>query len=109
MEERIRINELEPDSYKAMSGYEKYLNSTGMNKSLKEIIKIRASLINGCAFCLEMHTKDTLDNGVTPRLIFAISICWKLRLFDAKEKVVLQMTKVWNRIVVSTHMIFDGY
>lgn len=147
MEERIRINELEPDSYKAMYAIEKYLNSTGMSKSLKEIIKIRASQINGCAFCIDMHTKDALENGETPRRIFAISAWWESPLFDAKERAALQMTdeitkiadkglttetyklakanfsdneiaqiimaisviNVWNRIAVSTHMIFDGY
>ncbi len=147
MEERIRVNDLEPESYKAMYGLEKYLNSTSLSKSLRELIKIRASQINGCAFCIDMHTKDALEFGETNRRIFAISAWWESPLFDEKEKTALQMTdeitkisdkgltsetykrakanfsdneiaqiimaisviNVWNRIAVSTHMIFDDY
>lgn len=98
MEKRIRINELEPEAYKAMFGLEKYLNSTGLDKNLKELIKIRASQINGCAYCIELHTKDALKNGENNRRIFALSAWWESPLFNDKEKTVLQMTEEITRI-----------
>ena len=98
MKKRIRINELEPESYKAMFGLEKYLGSTSLNKSLKELIKIRASQINGCAYCIELHTKDALKNGESNRRIFALSAWWESPLFNEKEKVVLKMTEEITRI-----------
>ena len=86
MGKRIRINELEPEAYKAMFGLEKYLNATSLDKSLKELIKIRASQINGCAYCIELHTKDALKNGESNRRFFALRAWWESLLFNEKEK-----------------------
>ncbi len=98
MKTRIRIKELEPESYNAMFGLEKYLNSTSLDKNLKELIKIRASQINGCAYCIELHTKDALENGESNKRIFALSAWWESPLFSDKEKNVLQMTEEITRI-----------
>lgn len=98
MQERIKIHELEPDSYKAMMGLENYLKSSGLSRYLIELIKIRASQINGCAYCLDMHTKDALANGEEPRRLFAISAWWESLLFNEKERAALQMTDEITRI-----------
>ena len=146
MEERIRIHELEPNAYEAMLGLENYLQTSGLDKHLIELIKIRASQINGCAYCLDMHTKDALANGEEPKKLMAISAWWESPHFTEKERAALLLTdeitrisekgltgdaykkakenfsdndmariimaigviNVWNRIAVSTHMIFEG-
>lgn len=92
MENRLNIQSLEPDAYKAMFGLEKYLSSTVISVQLKELIKIRASQINGCAYCIDMHTTEALKNGESNRRIFAISAWHESPLFDEIEKAVLQMT-----------------
>lgn len=92
MEKRIVIENLEPNAYKAMYQLEKYLSSTDVDKGSLELIKIRASQVNGCAYCIEIHTKDALKNGETARRIFAMSAWWESPLFTIKEKVVLKMT-----------------
>src|SRR5699024_7159908 len=92
MKERINIQKLEPQAYKAMFGLEKYLNSIELSENLKELIKIRASQINGCAYCIELHTKDALENGENQRRIFALSAWSESPLFNSKEKVVLKVT-----------------
>ncbi len=92
MEKRISIKDLEPDAYKAMYGLEKYLSSAGLNTKLQELIKIRASQINGCAYCIEIHVTAALENGESQRRIFALSAWWESPLFDEKEKTVLKMT-----------------
>lgn len=60
MRKRINIADLEAKGYKAMLGLEAYLQTVSLTPIQKELIKIRASQINGCAFCLDMHTKDAL-------------------------------------------------
>ena len=93
MDNRINIQNTEPEAYKAMFGLEKYLSTTSVNTILKELIKIRASQINGCAYCIDMHTEEALKNGETQRRIFAISAWWESPLFDEVEKIVLKMTE----------------
>lgn len=93
MSKRIVIQQVEPNAYKAMFGLEKYLSSSSLDTLLIELIKIRASQINGCAYCIEIHTKDAISNGETQRRIFALSAWWESPLFSDKEKVVLKMTE----------------
>ena len=60
---------------------------------IKELIKIRASQINGCAYCLNMHTIDALKIGETQQRIFLVSAWWETELFTSKEKAVLRLTE----------------
>jgi AhpD family alkylhydroperoxidase len=93
MNKRINIQEIEPNSYKAMFALEGYLSATTLTKTHKELIKIRASQINGCAFCLDMHTKDALKNGETNQRIFLLSAWRESDLFTEEEKVILAITE----------------
>lgn len=93
MKLRLNLKELEPDAYEAMYGLEKYLAKTGFDRNLKELIKIRASQINGCAYCIEMHAEDALKYGEDAKRIFALSGWWESPLFDSKEKALLKMTE----------------
>lgn len=93
METRINIHGIEPKAYEAMLGLEKYLAASVLDKKLIELIKIRASQINACAYCIDMHTKDALKYGESPRRIFAVSAWWESPLFNEKERVALKMTE----------------
>jgi AhpD family alkylhydroperoxidase len=93
MEKRININEVEPQAYKAMYALEGYLATTQLSKTHKELIKIRASQINGCAFCIDMHTKDALKNGETNQRIFLLNAWRETNLFSEEEKLILSMTE----------------
>jgi len=90
---RISIIDLEPEAYKAMFGLEKYLNSIDLNPVWKELIKIRASQINGCAFCIEMHTKDARMAGESERRLYALSAWKESPLFTDEERTMLAMTE----------------
>lgn len=94
MEKRLNIQEVQPEAYKAMLALEKYLATTQLQKNYKELIKIRASQINGCAFCIDMHTKDALKGGETAQRIFLLS-AWREapNMFTEEEKLVLTMTE----------------
>jgi len=94
MQKRFNINNVDPQAYKAMFGLESYLAKVEISKSLKELIKLRASQINGCAYCLDMHSKDALKNGETAQRIFILS-AWKeaTEFFSEEEQAVLLMTE----------------
>jgi len=91
---RINISELEPKGYKAMLMLEGYLNNSDLNPIHKELIKIRASQINGCAYCLNMHTKDARKLGETETRIYMLN-AWReaYDLYTEEEKVILAMTE----------------
>ena len=94
MEKRINIHATEPQAFKAMLGLEGYLAHSEITKTIKELIKIRASQINGCAYCLDMHTKDALKYGETTERIFLISAWHEAdKFFTKEEKVALKMTE----------------
>ncbi len=94
MSKRININKTAPQAFKAMLGLENYLANVEISKTLKELIKIRASQINNCAYCIDMHTKDALKNSETNQRIFLLS-AWKeaKSFFTEEEQTVLIMTE----------------
>lgn len=91
---RINILETEPAAYKALLGLENYLATTTISKTLKELIKIRASQINGCAFCINMHTIDARKHGETEQRIYLLN-AWKEAgaLYTEEERAVLALTE----------------
>jgi len=101
MEKRINIQKIEPNAYQAMFALEEYLNATALDKSIREMIKIRASQINGCAYCIDLHTKEALKNGENQRRIFALAAWKESPLFSAKEKSVLQLTEEISLLAIN--------
>ncbi len=92
MKQRISIKDLEQGAYHAMFGLEKYLNSTQLDKAWRNFINIRASQINGCAYCIAMHSEEALNAGEQQKRIFALCAWWESPLFNEKEKLILAMT-----------------
>ena len=93
MENRIDIQKLEPNAYKQMFALENYIQNSQLSKTHLELIKIRASQINRCAFCINMHTADALKHGETNQRIFLLNAWKETELFTDEEKVVLAMTE----------------
>lgn len=93
METRLNIQETEPQAYKAMYALEAFLAGSQLSKTHKELLKIRASQINGCAFCIDMHTKDALKQGETTQRIFLLNAWRETDLFTEEEKAVLAITE----------------
>ncbi len=93
MKQRIDIQKLEPSAYKAMFSLENYLQNSQLSKTHLELIKIRASQINGCAFCINMHTSDALKQGETAQRIFLLNAWHETELFTEEEKTVLAITE----------------
>ncbi len=93
VKKRMNLHAVAPEAYEAMIGLEKYLAQSGLDKKLYELIKTRASQINGCAYCLNMHTRDALKLGETAQRLFLLDAWRESELFTEKEKAVLALTE----------------
>lgn len=93
MEKRIQIDQVEPNSYKGMFALEKYLHSSEITPSHIHLIKMRASQINGCAYCIDMHSKEALKDGETAQRLFLLDAWRETDLFSKEEQIILQVTE----------------
>ena len=93
METRVNIQAKEPAAFKAMFGLEGYIHTTKIPALQLHLIKIRASQINGCAFCIDMHTKEALKDGETQQRIFLLNAWNETSLYTPEEKVLLAITE----------------
>ena len=104
---RINIQEIEPAAYQAMFALEKYLSTSQLDPILLELIKMRASQINGCAFCLNMHAADARKIGETEQRLYLLSVWRETSLFTEAEQAVLALTEEVTQI--SQHVADDTY
>lgn len=93
MATRIKIDQVEPAGYRAILGLEKFIESTPLTKTHKDLIKIRASQINGCAFCIDMHTKEARTTGETEQRIYALNAWRDTPFFTNEERAILALTE----------------
>jgi AhpD family alkylhydroperoxidase len=107
MQTRIHIDKVEPAGYSAILGLEKFIESTSLTRTHKELIKIRASQINGCAFCINMHTKDARKAGETEQRIYALNAWRETPFFTDEERVILALTEEIN--LISNHVKDETY
>lgn len=93
-QQRLSIHDVEPAAYEAVLGMEGYVRKSKLAKPLYELIKIRASQINGCAFCLDMHCRDARDGGEDQRRLDVLS-AWREApdLFTEQEQAALALTE----------------
>ena len=93
MEPRLSYGKVAPGVRDAMLGLEKYVGSSGLEPGLLDLVKIRASQINGCAWCLDMHTKDAREAGETEQRIYALSAWRETPFYTPRERAALGWTE----------------
>jgi AhpD family alkylhydroperoxidase len=93
MQQRLEANKVAPDGYKAMSALQAYVTSCGLEASLLELVKIRASQINGCAFCIAMHTKDARKLGESDERMHLLNAWEEAPVFTPRERAALAWTE----------------
>ena len=93
MKSRLKIYPLLPKAYEILIEMEKFLATSDLDSKLKELMKIRASQINKCAYCLEMHVEDALKIGEEAKRIYALPAWRESPYFSEKEKAVLEFTE----------------
>jgi AhpD family alkylhydroperoxidase len=98
MEPRISYGKVAPGATGAMGALEAYVRESGLEKSLLELVKIRASQINGCAYCLDMHTKDARAAGETEQRIYTLSAWRETPFFSEREQAALLWTETLTRL-----------
>jgi len=92
MSQRINVFKTDGEAYKTMMALD-HFSTTGLSKTHKELINIRASQINGCAYCLDMHTHDARENGETEQRIYTISAWRDTSFFTEEERAILALTE----------------
>ncbi|HET7632501.1 MAG TPA: carboxymuconolactone decarboxylase family protein [Gemmatimonadaceae bacterium] len=98
MSQRIKAAQAAPGAYQAMSGLQQYTQDSGLEHSLLELVKLRASQINGCAYCLDMHSKDARAQGETEQRIYVLSAWREAPFYTPRERAALEWTEAITRI-----------
>lgn len=98
MEQRFNYFKAAPDAYKAMSGLEAYLHGCGLEEGLLHLVKLRASQINGCAFCLDMHWKDLRAIGEEEQRLYSLDAWRECPWYSDRERAALAWTEALTLI-----------
>lgn len=90
MQARMDIAQLAPDVYRAAAAMEDSVRKSGIDSRLLHLVKLRASQINGCAFCVDMHSKESLADGLNPQMLHLVSVWRESPYFDARDRAALE-------------------
>jgi AhpD family alkylhydroperoxidase len=90
---RVALSERVPDLYKAMLRFDAATQRAGIEPRLHDLIRLRASQLNGCVYCIDMHTKDARDAGESERRLYALTAWRESDLFSARERAALALTE----------------
>src|SRR5713226_8290836 len=97
MEARFNYVKAAPEAYRAMLGLDRYLHGCGLEESLLHLIKLRASQINGCAFCLDMHWKDLRAIGESEQRLYSLDAWRECPYYTDRERAALAWTRSEER------------
>jgi AhpD family alkylhydroperoxidase len=98
MTPRIEHHKVDPNALKAMLGLQAYVNESGIEHSLLELVKLRASQINGCAYCIDMHTKDARARGETEQRLYLLDAWREAPFYSERERAALAWTEALTLI-----------
>lgn len=102
MQRRLDYNKIAPGATRAMYGLHKYVEESGLEHSLLELVKTRASQINGCAYCVDMHTKDARALGESEQRLYALSAWREAPFYTDRERAALAWTEAVT-LISTTH------
>lgn len=108
MQPRLNYTEVAPGAMKAMYALEHYSKNSGLEASLMELIKTRASQINGCAYCIDIHTKDARAAGETEQRLYALSAWREAPFYTERERAALLFTEAVT-LVAEGHVPDEVY
>lgn len=108
MEPRIPLVKYSPEALKALQALERHVKATGLPESLIHLVKMRASQINGCAYCLDMHSKDARATGETEQRLYGLNAWEETPYYTPKERAALEWTESLT-LVAETHVPDEVY
>src|ERR1041384_2553193 len=98
MKQRIDLPKASPQGFKAMLGLQGYVNQSGLEHSLLELVKMRASQINSCAYCLDMHSKDARAAGETEQRLYLLDAWREAPFYTDRERAALEWTEALTKL-----------
>jgi AhpD family alkylhydroperoxidase len=102
MQPRLEIHKAAPQAYRAMASLESYVRNSGLETALLELVRLRASQINGCAYCIDMHTKDARAAGESEQRLYALTAWSETPFFSDRERAALAWTEALT-LISETH------
>ena len=108
MSERLKFYDVNSEAIKPLLALGKYVGASGLEKPLLELVKIRASQINGCAYCLDMHTKDARAGGETEQRLYVLNAWREAPFYSDRERAALEWTEAVT-LISSTHVPDEIY
>lgn len=98
---RVEYEEIEPESPKSIYAMTRYVKSSGIEENLRDLIYVRVSQINGCAYCMDMHTQDAIAHGIPPQKIGALSAWRDAPFFTKREMLAIEFAEALTKLPVS--------
>ncbi|MFI7080840.1 MULTISPECIES: carboxymuconolactone decarboxylase family protein [unclassified Micromonospora] len=95
--QRMNVAKVAPEAFGAVMGLEKYVRAN-VDHTVLELVKLRASILNGCAFCVDMHSQEALGAGESSRRLFAVAAWREAPFFDERERTALALTDAVTRL-----------
>jgi AhpD family alkylhydroperoxidase len=108
MEHRPNPFKASPKGYQAMAALESFVLSCGLERPLLELVKMRASQINGCAYCLDMHSKDARALGESEQRLYLLNAWREAPFYTQRERAALEWTEAVTQVAVN-HVPDDVY
>ena len=108
MSERISYAKVTPEGYRAMSGLERYVRGSGLEPSLLELVKLRASQINGCAYCIDIHWKDARARGESEQRLYGLMAWRESPYYTERERAALAWTEAVT-LIADSHVPDELY
>ncbi|MBU6415914.1 MAG: carboxymuconolactone decarboxylase family protein [Xanthomonadaceae bacterium] len=98
MSQRLNYAKASPDGFKAMRQFQEHVDNCGLEHPLLELVKMRASQLNGCAYCLDMHSKDARAAGETEQRLYLLNAWRESPFYSERERAALAWTEALTRI-----------
>lgn len=98
MKARMEYWKVAPGGFKAMMAVEAYLRESGLDHRLVHMVKLRASQINGCAYCIDMHWKDARAAGASEQVLYGLDAWREAPYYDERERAALEWTEALTRV-----------
>ncbi len=108
MEHRLNPFKASPKGYRAIAALENFVTSCGLERPLLELVKMRASQINGCAYCLDMHSKDARALGETEQRLYLLNAWRESPFYSERERAALEWTEAIT-LIAGHHVSDDVY
>lgn len=108
MKQRLDFYKASPEAIKAMVALEVAVSKLGIDPALQELLRLRASQVNGCAYCVDLHSGDARKKGETERRLYAVSVWRETPFFTPRERAALGWTEAITRIA-DTHAPDEAY